>query len=43
MSMKSSIDGVVNIKSYDIIQINYEKRDKSDTKADWRCYWNNIN
>lgn len=34
MSMKSSIDGVVNIKSYDIIQINYEKRDKSDTKAD---------
>lgn len=33
MPIIASIDGVENIKSYDIIQINWEKSDKSNTKA----------
>ena len=34
MPIKALFDGVENIKSYDIIQIDYGKSDKSDAKAD---------
>lgn len=35
MPIKALVVGVANMKSYDIIQINYGKSDKSDAKADW--------
>lgn len=31
--IKAMIEWVANMESYDIIQINYEKSDKSDTKT----------
>ena len=34
MLIIAGVGGVANMKSYDIIQINYEKSDRSDTKAD---------
>ena len=33
MPIKALADGVEKNKMYDIIQINYEKSDKSDTKT----------
>lgn len=42
MPVKVELEGLANIKSYDIIQINYEKSNKGDIKADLKYLYNYI-